>query len=95
MTRDTGVCGTEEYGTCRRCGGTGKVDEDTAPETLARKVGEMESRLAAAKAANGDMILGILDKADEDREKFEAEARHRGVRLNQLIAAAIAQAIST
>lgn len=45
MTRDTGVCGTEEYGTCRRCNGTGKVDRDTAPETLARKVRELESRV--------------------------------------------------
>ena len=31
MVRDTGVCGTEEYGTCRVCRGTGKVSSAHRP----------------------------------------------------------------
>lgn len=94
MTRDSDISGCEEWGSCRRCKGSGKVDRDTAPETLMRKVNEMERRLTDRKMANGDMILGILDEADKNREMFEATAEDRGIRLNQLIAAAIAQAVS-
>lgn len=94
MTRDTGVCGTEEYSPCGRCKGSGEVPEDTAPESLMRRINEMETRLSDRKMADGDMILALLDEVDKDRARFEVEASERGIRLNQLIAAAIAQAIS-
>lgn len=45
MIRDSGVAGAEEYGTCPRCNGAGEVNEETAPETLARKVRVLEAKV--------------------------------------------------
>jgi DnaJ-class molecular chaperone len=50
MTRDPGVAGAEEYGTCPRCSGAGQVDEETAPETLARKVRTLEAKVRELEA---------------------------------------------
>ena len=47
MTRDFGVAGAEEYGTCPRCRGTSKVDEALAPETMARKIRMLEAEVKA------------------------------------------------
>jgi len=50
MIRDSGVAGAEEYGTCPRCNGAGQVDEETAPETLARKVRVLEAKVRELEA---------------------------------------------
>lgn len=59
MTRDGGVCGAEEYGTCRRCRGAGEVNKDTAPETLVRRIDKLERHL---REATQDKRRGELDR---------------------------------
>lgn len=93
-TDDPAKYGT--YGTCKQCFGSGKVVDPELVESLMQRVDEMETRLAETnKMADGAMILGILDEADKNREKFEATARKDGMTFNQIIAAAITQAIHT
>lgn len=46
MTRDTGVCGTEEYGTCGLCGGTKRLPPEL--ETLHNKIAELEEKIQVA-----------------------------------------------
>lgn len=45
MTRDSGVAGAEEYGTCLRCNGAREIDEELAPKALAKKVRMLDAQV--------------------------------------------------
>ncbi len=47
MTRDTGVCGTEEYGTCGLCRGIKELPPEL--EALHNKIAELEKLVASSR----------------------------------------------